>query len=126
MKIAILLTAVALASGSALAAQNSSYDSRDTATTHQAPVVNKDQAAPAADAKPAEGIVERTKSAIRRMGERLGRATDRWTHNGKRTDQAADDPSRSDTRAMGAAGSGDNPRQRRMDDAYGNWRGKQK
>lgn len=128
MKIAVLLTAVALASGSALAAQNSSsYDNRDPATTtHRAPVVNKDKAAPAADAQPKEGVVERTKSAIRRMGERLGHATDRWTRNSKRTDQAASDPSRSDTRAMGAAGSDDSARQRRMDDAYKNWRNKQK
>ncbi|MEO8653567.1 MAG: hypothetical protein ABI409_05530 [Ramlibacter sp.] len=131
MKIAALLTAAALASGSALAAQNSSnYDSRDTATTHKAPVVVKDKpAAVANDAKPKEGIVERTKGAVRRMGEKLGHATERLPGN-KSSNQAMTDPSRadtsrSDTRSMGAAASDDSGRQRRMDDAYNNWRARQ-
>ena len=36
------------------------------------------------------------------------------------------DTSRSDTQAMGAAASDDQGRQRRMDEAYNNWRAKQK
>lgn len=132
MKIAVLLTAVALASGSALAASNSTtYDSRDTATTHKAPVVNKDRKSVAAkDAQPKEGIVDKTKGAIRRMGEKLGHATERLP--GKRSsDQAMHDPSRtdasrSDTRSMGAVASDDSDRQRRMDEAYNNWHSRQK
>ena len=132
MKIAALLTAVALASGSALAASNSSnYDSRDTAKTHEAPVVVKDKPADTAkDAQPKEGIVERTKSAIRHTGEKLGHATEKLPGN-HASNPAANDPSRteasrSDTRSMGAAPSDDNGRQRRMDDAYNNWRARQK
>jgi hypothetical protein len=123
MKIAALLTVVALASGSALAASNSSnYDSRDTATTHKAPVVVKDKPA-AKEAQPKEGIVERTKGAIRRMGEKLGHATERLP--GNHANQTASDANSSDTRSMGA-GSDDSGRQRRMDDAYNNWQSKQK
>ncbi len=127
MKIAALLTALALASGTALAAQNSgSYNTHDTATTHKAPVVVKDKPAAAAkDAQPKEGVVERTKDAIRHMGEKLGHATERLPGN-KSSNQAMNDPSRSDTRSMGAAPSDDSGRQRRMDDAYINWRAKQR
>ena len=131
MKIAILLTAAALASGSALAASNSSNsDSRDTAT-HKAPVVVKDKPAAAAkDAQPKEGIVEQTKGTIRHMGEKLGHATEKLPGD-HASNQAANDPSRteasrSDTRSMGAAGSDDSDRRRRMDDAYNNWHARQK
>jgi hypothetical protein len=125
MKIAVLIAAAALASGSALAASNSSsYETHDTATTHKAPVVDKDKLA-AREANHKEGIVERTKDAIRHTGEKLGHAMDRVTRKVPRghTDQAsaANDPSRSDTRAMGAAASDDSARQRRMDEAYNDW-----
>ena len=126
MKIAVLLTTAVLASGSALAASNSSnYDSRDTATTHRAPVVAKDTpAATDKDAKPKEGIVERAKVGIRHMGQKLGHATERL--RGNHANQAASDANRDDTRSMGAAGSDDSGRHRRMDDAYNNWHTRQK
>ncbi len=114
MKIAALITVAALATGGAFAAQNTS--SYDKATSHSAATADDSQAKP--------GIVERTKDAIRRMGEKLGHATERMT--GKHSDQAATDSSRGDTRAMGAAGSDDSGRQRRMDNAYNNWNSKQK
>ena len=119
MKIAALLTALALASGTALAAQDSSnYDTRDTTAAHR-------PTAAATGTPHQEGIVERTKSAIRRTGEKLGHATERLPGN-RSGDPATTDASRSGTRSMGAAGSDDSVRQRRMDDAYNSWRSRQK
>jgi hypothetical protein len=119
MKIAALLTTLALASGAALAAQDSGgYDSHDTTTMHRS-------AAAATGTQHKEGIVERTKSAIRRTGEKLDHATRRLPGN-RSGNQAMRDDSHSDTRGMGASGSEDSARQRRVDDAYNNWRARQK
>jgi uncharacterized protein HemX len=119
MKIAALLTALALASGTALAAQDAStYDTRDTTATHRS-------TAAATGTQHKEGIVERTKSAIRHTGEKLGHATRRLPGN-RSGNQAVRDDGRSDTSSMGASGSDDSGRQRRVDDAYNNWRSRQK
>ena len=115
MKIATLVTVVALATGSAFAAQNSttgSYD-RDTAGTHKstATATSNDTT------QHKEGFVEKTKRAFHRMGEKI-----RGAGRHDKDDTAAN----RDTRSMGAAGSDmDSARQRRMDDAYANYKSKQ-
>ncbi len=74
-----------------------------------------------------EGPVAKTKRALHRMGDKM-------RHMGgknARSSQRADDEytlNRNDTRNMGAAGSDmqDSARQKRMDDAYADWKAKQK
>lgn len=116
MKIPALLAALAIASGSALAAGNSGD------ATHRGVTADSQHSA-ATDTSPHRGasFVEKTKRAFRRMGDKLANAT----HTDKNREEST--ARGSDTRAMGAAGSDthDSGRQRRMDDAYSNYRGKQ-
>jgi hypothetical protein len=114
MKIAALVTAVALASGAALAAQ-SSTDS-GAATTRSSTATEQTQ-------PKGGGIIEKTKRALHRMGDKM-RSVGRKASDRDKDAQAKDN----DTRNMGAAGSDtqDSARQRRMDDAYANWQSKPK
>ena len=101
MKIPALLTALALTCGTAFAAGSGEAD-----RGHSAAATSDTQ--PRADN---DGIVDKTKRALRRMGDKIRSATSRD----------------SDTRAMGASGaeSDDSARRRRMDEAYENWRSQQ-
>lgn len=114
MKIATIVTAVALATGgAAFAADHSTYDQPDT-SRHAATARHDDSASYDKDSKASgHGFVERTRNALHRMGQKLRGATHR-EHS-----QTAMDSNRSDTRSMGAAGeSRDSARQHRMDNAY--------
>lgn len=116
MKMATLLTALALACGPVFAAGNTS----DPATTH------RDQSAAVSSGTPdtakGEGLVTKTKRAFHRMGDKL-----RSMGHKNETQEAKDKAN--DTRAMGAAGTDtakDTARQQRMDQAYSNYQSKHK
>lgn len=110
---ATLITALALASGAAFAG---------TYGNDPAKAPRHDTTAAAAEQSSGEGIVDKTKRALHRMGDKMRSAGHRVanaTHSNERKDA-------NDTRAMGAAGSDqDQARRQRMDDAYGNWHSKQ-
>jgi len=116
MKIRALVTVLALACGTAFAAQYGTEAADEAA--------NRDQAATTDSGK--GGVVDKTKSAVRRLGDKIGNKIGNAT-TGKdksKTRTAA----KNDTRSMGAAGTDtqDSGRQQRMDDAYANWKSKQK
>jgi hypothetical protein len=104
MKIAVLITAAALACGAAYA--------NTTGDTH------KQSSAQAAQAEPkGEGIAVKTKRAFHRMGEKLRSIGHKDTQQAKKGD---------DTSAMGAGPDPqDSGRRARMDSAYSNWQKKQ-
>jgi hypothetical protein len=108
MKIPTLLTAVALTCGVAFTAQaNTGADQQKQSTaassTH-------------AQAK-GEGLGTKTKRAFHRVGDKL-----RSIGNKDKTQSARND----DTQTMGAGPAQDSGRRQRMDDAYANWKSKQK
>jgi hypothetical protein len=114
MKIPALLAALAIASGSAMAAGNSDTGKHSAAAdTQRSAAERTDHSGPS--------FVDKTKNAFRRMGDKLSR----MTHTDKnRSDSASRE---NDTRAMGAAGSDthDSGRRSRMDEAYSNYQNKQ-
>jgi hypothetical protein len=134
MKIATIVTAVALATGgAAFAADHSTYDQPDTSRhaatarhddTHaydsDSHASDRDARAAGHDAKAAgHSFMDRTRNALHRIGQKLRGATHR-----DRTETAMG-KDRNDTRAMGAAGeSRDSGRQHRMDNAYGDYHAK--
>jgi len=110
MKIATIVTVVALATGSAaFAADYGNHSDRDT-SRHAAVVQHDDHGATH------EGFIERTKRALHRMGQKLRSATHRHSQT------AAGNSN--DTRSMGAAGDHDNGRQDRLNQAYNDWQHK--
>jgi hypothetical protein len=121
MKIPALLTAAALVCGSAFAAGQYGSASADRATqSSQSTAAASDSASKAKG----DGLVAKTKRALHRMGDKMRSAGRKSTANDDINQAAA----RHDTRSMGAAASNtqDSARQRRMDDAYANWKSKQK
>jgi Skp family chaperone for outer membrane proteins len=116
MKIRALATVLALACGAAFAAQPTTNAEADVAKSNQSTAASTD-----AQPRQGGGLIDKTKNAVRSMGDKIRHATSRKDKN---TQTAA----RSDTRSMGATGSDaqDNARQQRMDDAYANWKSKQK
>ena len=124
MKIPALLIALALACGSTFAMGDSNSGARHAA------------ADPNYSAQPKqEGPIAKTRRALNRMGDKMRnmgsnarRSTQREDNEyaANRNDRNAMD--RNDTRNMGAAGSDtqDSARQQRMDEAYANWKAKQK
>ncbi len=122
MKIPALLTALALACGTALAAPqygNGSSDRDAAATRNQAAAVSSDTSSGSAKGG---GFIERTKEAFQRLGDKIRNATRKSTDRDETNAKA-----KSDTSSMGAAGSSsqDSARQRRMDDAYANSKARQ-
>jgi Skp family chaperone for outer membrane proteins len=116
MKIRPLVTVLALACGTAFAAQPTTSAEADVAKSNQSTAASTD-----AQPRKGGGLIDKTKNAMRRLGDKMRHATNR---NDKNATQAA---ARSDTRSMGATGSdADSARQQRMDDAYANWKSKQK
>ena len=116
MKIPALLAALAIASGSAMAAGNYADSGK-----HAAPADTQHSAAADTTQHSSPSFVEKTKRAFRRMGDKMARIT----HTDKnRSESASRD---NDTRAMGAAGSDthDSGRRGRMDEAYSNYQNKQ-
>jgi hypothetical protein len=115
MKIQALVTVLALACGGAFAQYNSPA-AEDAANRNQSTTAST-------DAQPGKGggLIDKTKNAVRRMGDKIRHATSRKDKN---TQTAA----KNDARGMGAASSDmqDSGRQQRMDDAYANWKSKQK
>jgi hypothetical protein len=118
MKIAAIVTAAALATGTAaFAADYGSHSDRNMQRDHAA----------ATDTGKHEGLLDKTKRAFHRMGDKMrsaGSKTARATHT--------EDPNRTamrndDTRSMGAGREDmhDGARQRRMDSAYNNWHDRQ-
>jgi hypothetical protein len=105
-KIPALLAALAVACGSVYA----------NTGTHDKSAMN-DKSTTAAAPEHKEGLGTKTKRAFHRMGDKLRSMTHRDTQTARSDD----------TRTMGAAGSGtqDSARQKRMDDAYNNWKSKQ-
>jgi hypothetical protein len=115
MKLATIVAAVALATGSAAFAADHSYSSNNDTSRHAAAAEHNDSSASH------EGLLAKTKRALHRMGEKMRGAGHRTeTAAGKDRDQDRSAMgNRSDTRSMGAAGeSHDSARQRRMDEAY--------
>jgi Skp family chaperone for outer membrane proteins len=116
MKIRSLVTVLALACGTAFAAQPTTSAEADAANANQSTAASSN-----AQPRKGGGVVDKTKNAMRRLGDKMRHATNR---NDKNKTQTA---ARSDTRSMGAASSdADSARQQRMDDAYANWKSKQK
>jgi hypothetical protein len=117
MKIPALITALALAGGVAVAQAN-------TAATHDASTKNQTTAA-AADDSTHEGLGTKLKKGLHRMGQATRNAMHRVAHAGKK-DKTTDTASASDTRTMGSYGTSpaDNARQKRMDDAYADYKNK--
>jgi len=114
MKIRALVTVLAIACGGAFAAQIHSGEAEDAANRNQ-------PTAASTDAQPKKGgLVDKTKNAMHRLGDKMRSAM----HRKDKNNQAA----KGDTRSMGAAGTDmqDKDRQQRMDDAYANWKSKQK
>lgn len=110
MKIATIVAAVALATGTAaFAADHSAYSDRDS-TNHATVAEHNDRSASH------ENFMDRTKRALHRMGEKL-RSTTHRDHS----ETAARD--HNDTRSMGAAGD-DSARRDRMDKAYNDYQHK--
>jgi hypothetical protein len=121
MKIAALLTVATLTCGAAIAQTGSGSAAQDPEAPRAA------QATGVPHAKPG-GVVDKTKGAMHRMGDKMRHAGDRvGKHVPKsgRTHDSNDHAMNSDTRSMGAAGS-DSGRQARMDDAYANWKSRQR
>jgi hypothetical protein len=134
MKIATIVTAVALATGgAAFAADHTTYDQPDTAR-HAAVVkhddssaYNSDSHAASRDAREAghdakaagHNFMDRTRNALHRIGQKLRNATHR-DHT-----ETAMGKDRNDTRSMGAGGeSQGSSRQHRMDNASGDYHAK--
>jgi hypothetical protein len=113
MKIQALAAVLALACGTAFAAQ-------DTGSTAAEDATNRSQAATSSGQ--GSGVIDKTKNAVRRLGDKLGAATSRADRN---KPQIA---AKGDTRSMGAPSTDmqDGARQQRMDEAYANWKSKQK
>jgi hypothetical protein len=116
MKIAALIAVAALTCGTAFAQSygSSGSSSRDTSANHSATTANESQ-------PKGEGIMDKTKRAFHRLGEKL--------HAGKKSSDNTDKTAQQDpesTHAMGASGSGksDSARQARMDQAYSNSKSK--
>ena len=115
MKIPTLVIVAALACGAAVAQTS---NSTAAATDSQSRASNG-------------GLVDKTKNAFHRLGDATRNTWNRIAHRGRKStdrDDAADSASRSDTRSMGASGSNttDHSRRTRMDQAYDNWKSKQK
>ncbi len=113
MKMAAFLAAAALACGSAMAADSATEHGQRASSEHSAKASGN-------------GVVDKTKRAFSRMGDKIRHTGDRLAHK-----LGTDQDSRYDTRAMGASGeqpqdqAQDQGRRQRMDDAYAKWRGKQ-
>ena len=126
MKIAALLTVATLTCGAAMAQTASG-----SAATQDPMAPRSAQATGVPHAKPG-GVVDKTKSALHRAGdkmrhagERVGRHVPKSGPHHDSKDHAMNSDTRSDTRSMGAAGT-DSARQARMDDAYANWKSRQR
>jgi hypothetical protein len=117
MMIRALVTVLAIACGTAFAAQYNSGSAEGDASANRTPAT-----AASTDTQPKKGgLMDRTKNAMHHMGDKMRSAM----HRKDKNTQAA---AKSDTRSMGAAGSEtqDGGRQQRMDDAYTGWKSKQK
>jgi hypothetical protein len=119
MKIPALLSAAALVCGSAFAAGQ--YGTESATQRSQSTAAASDSASKSAKG---DGLVAKTKRALHRMGDKMRSAGRKSTANDDINQAAA----QRDTRSVGAAGSDtqDSARQRRMDEAYANWKSKQK
>jgi hypothetical protein len=120
MKIAAIVTAVALVTGTAAFANDyGTHSDRDT-SRHAATSQSSDAQATH------EGLLAKTKRALHRIGDKMrgtGSKMARATHTPDPNRTAARD---NDTRSMGAGREDmhDSGRQGRMDDAYNNWHNK--
>jgi hypothetical protein len=118
MKTTALAAILAVSFGTAMAAGNYSSSDKDHRATQ-----NQSTAAAANDQSNAkgEGLIDKTKRGLQRMGDKIRNAGNRVANSGKKDN---------DTRAMGAGSATDrekdSARQQRMDDAYANWNSKQK
>ena len=125
MKIAALLTVATLTCGAALAQTGSG-----SAATQDPMAPRPAETTGVPHAKPG-GIVDKTKSALHRAGDKMRDAGHRVgkhvpkSGSAPSSDHAMNSDARGDTRSMGAAGT-DSGRQARMDDAYSNWKSKQR
>ncbi|MGZ5786800.1 MAG: hypothetical protein ACXWJM_12850 [Ramlibacter sp.] len=119
MKIPALITALALAGGVAVAQAN-------TAATHDAST-NSQTTAAAPDDSQHEGLGTKLKKGLHRMGQATRNAMHRMAGAGKK-DKTTDTAAANDTRSMGSYGTSpdDSARQKRMDDAYDNYKAKPK
>jgi hypothetical protein len=121
---AALVSATVLVCGSALAAQNASVWDQETDA-------GPDRAAAVSAGSPSNsprGIIVKTKSGLSRVGDKT-RATDRISQKISKTNVRWVRP-RGDTRTMGGSapesGRGSQDRQARMDEAYDNWKSRQR
>lgn len=121
MKIATLIAVAALATGSAFAAGNNSYGDHSAAPSHESSAAAND------NTHSGGGLLDKTKRALHRMGDKIRGATHHAANSGRKSEADRQAQTSSDTRSMGAAGSDaqDSGRQRRMDEAYNDWQKKQ-
>lgn len=117
MKIAALITVAALTCGTALAQGYGSTTDRSTSASpnQSATTANSDQ-------PKGEGIMDKTKRAFHRLGEKLRGSGDTAKNSADKDADKTAQQKQNDTHAMGAAGSAksDSSRQSRMDEAYAN------
>lgn len=122
-----MLTALALACGSALAAQSATGTDRHASR-------NRDRAAvisSGTQTQPASGTVEKTPSGMHRRADKMRSTGDRVSNKISKTNVRYGEAARN-TRAMGATDSTSDPqrgnrnRQARMEDAHDTWKSKQK
>lgn len=125
MKIAALVTVLALASGSAWAQYGGkSSDAERGARGNSAATAQSKDAA-----KSGDGLGAKTKRAFSRAGDKIRNTGERIGRAVNKDDTPSDaQASRRDTRAMGgpSVDSSDQARQARMDEAYDNWKSKQR
>lgn len=111
MKIAALITVAALTCGTALAQGYGNTADRDSSASRN------QSAAVANDSQPkGEGIMDKTKRAFHRLGDKIRSVGNKSKDHTDKTAQ------QNDTRTMGAAGAdkSDSARQARIDQAYAN------
>ena len=123
MKIPALVTAIALACGGAYAQSDGAAagpNTNDKAITTQSASTGSTTAGEPVTQKIKRGA-HKVADATRRMGHRISAGLNRATHK-KDTSHASKD----DARSMGAAPAEDSGRRSRMDQAYSNWKNKQK
>ena len=128
MKIAVLITALALTAGTAFAANDASTERDVNARPSQSTSASRNKHTTAGTGT---SVAAKTKHALQRAGRKVREAGHRVANAGRRATHRDDNNHAStatDSRSMGAAGTdaSDTARQNRMDDAYANYKSRQK
>lgn len=126
MKIPALVTALALACGTAMAAGSGAAGAGKTLGHGETAVGQAEHST--SSGQPRDGLANKMKRGFNRMGEATRNTMHRIGNAGRKTTDGNEQAAGSDTRSMGSAGSEaqDTERRARIDQAYESWRSKQK